>query len=426
MGFINLNDSKISNQINEKEINNLIDENKRLISDISTKGLKKDREKSYLGWMDLDKTANDKLIQKINKKAKEIRNKAEVFLLIGVGGSNQAARAAIKAFSKSENLEILYTGNNVSSKYINKILDRIKNKSIYVNIIAKNFATLEPGICFRAVRNFMEKKYGEKEASKRITATGSPNESTLKKLADSKNYMFLPFPLNVGGRFSVFSAVGLLPMAVGGVSIEKMLEGASEIKSHLQKKPLKNDAVKYAVVRNLLLNKGKDLEILSYFEPQLKYFSKWWIQLFAESEGKDGKGIFPTACSFTEDLHSLGQYIQSGQRILFETFLNIEKINKNYVVPSDSADDHFDYLEGKDFEEINKAAFRATLEAHVEGGVPSLIINVPELTPYYMGQLFYFFEMAVYISGKILGINPFNQPGVESYKKNMFSALGKE
>lgn len=422
MKNLSFNYEKALNVLDEQDILNNINQNEELLENV-LKSYENDTEQ-VLGWIDIDKVSNESLVKTIEKKAKEIREKADIFLLIGVGGSNQGARATIKAFQKEGTPEILYTGNNLSPKYMNDILKKIKGKSVYANIIAKNFATLEPGLCFRVIRQYMEDTYGVEEAGNRIIATGSPGGSSLEELAKDKGYLFLPFPLDVGGRYSVMSAVGLLPIAVSGVSLKELISGANSMRDYIYNtKASDNEMLKYAVVRNMLLREDKDIEILSYFEPSLEYISKWWIQLFGESEGKDGKGLFPTACSFTEDLHALGQYIQSGQKILFETFLNIEEQNDSHIVKKDEANDYFDYLDGKDFHDINKIAYEATVIAHHEGGIPCLILNVPELNTYYFGQLFYFFEMACYVSGEILGVNPFDQPGVETYKDNMFARL---
>lgn len=424
MENISLDYSKSLNTLGEDEILFKLKENETLLKKILNT-YKNDTENT-LGWMDIEKVVDEDLICKIELKAKEIMDKAEIFILIGVGGSNQGARAVLKSLQKPGTPEILYAGNNISASYINNILKRIKGKSVYINIIAKDFRTLEPGICFRIIRQYMEKTYGEQEAAKRIIATGSPMGSSLEKLAKSKGYLFLPFPLAVGGRFSVLSSVGLFPIAVGGIDIRELLKGASDMRKYIYSdSTIGNDALTYATIRNCLLNKGKSIEMLASFEPQLEYFSKWLVQLFAESEGKDGKGIFPTHCSFSEDLHSLGQYIQSGQKIIFETFLNIKDQADNYVVKKDITEDYFDYLEGKDFNYINNVAYESTVKAHFQGGVPCIIINIPKLTEYYFGQLFYFFEIACYISGEILGINTFDQPGVEAYKKEMLYTLKK-
>jgi glucose-6-phosphate isomerase len=381
-----------------------------------------------LGWVDLDTCVPEELIKRIEAKAAEIRQEAEVFLLIGVGGSNQGARTVIKAFQTGGKPEILYTGNNLSPYYMNQILAQIKGKSVYANVIAKNFATLEPGICFRMIRKYMEATYGAAEAARRIIATGSPQGSSLESLAADKGYSFLPFPLDIGGRFSVLSAVGLLPVAVAGIDIREILRGAQDMASYVRSSPPEeNNAVQYGIIRNLLLERGFGIEILGFFEPRLEFFAKWWVQLFGESEGKDGTGIFPAACSHSEDLHALGQYIQDGRKMIAETFINLEDQGASLLIPEDrgTADD-FDYLDGKDFAFLNRTAFEATVKAHAAGGVPVTVVNVPELTPYYMGQLFYFFEYACFISASVLGVNPFDQPGVEAYKGHMFGALGKK
>ncbi|TCL67390.1 glucose-6-phosphate isomerase [Hydrogenispora ethanolica] len=385
-------------------------------------------QSEMLGWVNVDGCTGAALVSRITETAREIRENAEVFLLIGVGGSNQGARAVIKALQPDGIPEILYAGNNLSPRYLERILAQIRGRSVYANVIAKNFATLEPGICFRIIRQFMEAAYGKEAAAARIIATGSPDGSSLERLASAKGYRFLPFPPDVGGRFSVLSAVGLLPIAVSGVPIQELLQGARDMARLLKTQPLtENIAVRYGVARNLLLAKRFRLEILAYFEPLLKYFAKWWVQLFGESEGKDGTGIFPAACSFSEDLHALGQYIQDGRKMIFETFINLEEPGARLPIPADHGTaDGFDYLDGKDFTDLNKIAFEATVRAHVAGGVPALILNVPALTPYYLGQLFYFFEYACYISATILGVNPFDQPGVEAYKTHMFSQLKRK
>jgi glucose-6-phosphate isomerase len=424
MNTITLDYSKLSSFITEEEISGVILKNRDKILDI----LRPDKgDHGDLGWVDLDRLADEKLLAQIEEKAREIREKADVFVLIGVGGSNQGSRAVIKAVGDRK-VEMVYAGNNLSPNHLSKIVDGLKGKSVYVNVIAKNFATLEPGIVFRVIRHYMEDTYGTEEAAKRIIATGSLNNSSLEQLGKEKGYTLLPFPLAVGGRFSVLSAVGLMPIAVAGVDIRKLLEGAKAIKKVIHEElPEKNPAVKYASIRNILLEKGYNIEIFAYFEPLLEYFSKWWVQLFGESEGKDGKGLFPTACSFSEDLHSLGQYIQEGQRIIFETFLNLENQGGSYIIPHEAGDiDGFAYIDSKDFAYLNKTAYEATIKAHTDGGVPCMILNVSELTPYYLGQLFYFFEYACYLSASILELNPFDQPGVEAYKINMFSALGKK
>lgn len=421
---ISLDYSNALKYISQKEIIEEISNNRDLISSVVSPVQK---ESDVLGWIDPDKMADEELLQRIEAKADEIIEKGDIFILIGVGGSNQGARAVIKALG-SNKPEILYAGNNLSPLYLNRIISQLEGKSVYVNIIAKNFETLEPGITFRVLRNYMEKRYGVHEAANRIIATGSLNNSRLEVLGKQKGYMLLPFPLDVGGRYSVLSAVGLMPIAVSGVNIRELIQGARDMKQLIHTTDIKsNNAVLYSVIRNLLLKKGFNIEILTFFEPLFEYFSKWWVQLFGESEGKDGKGIFPTACSFTEDLHSLGQYIQEGQRIIFESFINLEDAGDDLIIPTEPEDiDGFSYIENKGFAFLNRCAYDATVKAHEAGGVPCLIFDVPKLNAYYMGQLFYFFEYACYISGSLLGVDPFDQPGVEAYKKEMFKALGKK
>lgn len=423
MKAITIDYSSTFSFVSTKEMDETLKRNRALIEDI----LSPSKEKSDgLGWVDIDTVANEELMRQIEEKAKEIREKADIFVLIGIGGSNQGARAVIEAMGDRV-VKVVYIGNTLSPGSLNKIMSELKGKSVYVNVIAKNFATLEPGITFRVIRHYMEKTYGLEEAAGRIIATGSLNNSSLELLGREKGYTLLPFPIDVGGRFSVLSSVGLLPMAVAGIDIRDLLKGAREMKKIIHEEaPERNMAILYALYRNILLEKGYTIEIMGYFEPLLSYFSKWWIQLFGESEGKNGRGIFPTACSFSEDLHSLGQYIQEGRRILFETFLNLEDQGASFKIPHEEDDkDGFAYIDSQDFAFLNKIAYEATVNAHVAGGVPCLVINVPRLSPYYIGQLFYFFEYACYISGSVLGVNPFDQPGVEAYKIKMFHSLGK-
>lgn len=377
-----------------------------------------------LGWLDTDEWAGESAIGHLTELAEKIRTDADVFVLIGVGGSNQAARAVISALSLDSKIEILYAGNNISAHYMNELLKQLEGKSVYINAIAKNFETLEPGIAFRLLRSYLTKRYGD-DAKSRIVVTGTKG-SSLHRLALNQGYEFLVFPDNIGGRYSVLSDVGLFPMAVTGINIKELVRGAKDMKHLLCEDETGNNlALQYATYRNLLLQKNYDLEMLALFEPQLAYFAKWWIQLFAESEGKQGKGIFPVAVNYSEDLHSVGQYVQEGQRILFETFLEIKEQNSSIILDQAYEDDDFSYLNGKDFWDINKAAFDATLGTHSGSGIPCLHFTVPALNEYYFGQLFYFFEFACYLSGCILGVNPFDQPGVENYKQDMFTKLGK-
>ena len=349
--------------------------------------------------------------------------KRQVFVLVGVGGSNNAARSVIKALQTDQKTEILYAGNTLSPYALNQMLQKLEGKSVYMDCIAKNFETLEPGASFRVLRKFLYKKYGE-EAGKRIIATGSKG-SSLERICEQHGYTFLEFPENVGGRFSAITSVGLLPMAVAGTDIQKLVKGAADMeKQLLLDESNGNIAWQYACIRNMYYKKGYSLELLTGFEPQFRWFYKWWVQLFGESEGKENKGIFPVAAEFCEELHAVGQYIQDGAPLMFETFLDVQEQNASLFAEKDQVEDFFDYLNGKDFWEMNKASFHATVKAHREK-LPCLILEVERMDEYHFGQLFYFFMFSCYVSARILGVNPFDQPGVEAYKKWMFEALGK-
>jgi len=377
-----------------------------------------------LGWLDIDEWANEDALKRIQDKAKEVQSVADVFVLIGVGGSNQAARAVISALQQENAPEILYAGNNLSADYMDKLLKSLDGKSVYINAIAKNFETLEPGLSFRLLRQYLEKRYGS-EAAGRIAVTGTKG-SSLYQLALDNGYAFFTFPENIGGRYSALCDVGLFPMAVAGIDISKLVQGAKEMRVRLLAEPAEeNIAFHYAAYRNLLQLKDYRLEMLSFFEPRFQYFSKWWTQLFAESEGKDGKGVYPVVGNFSEDLHSIGQFVQEGRRMIFETFLDVSEKDSSLLIERDDKKDYFDYLEGKDLWTINKIAFQATFDAHHKGGIPCSKLTIPTLDEYYFGQLFYLFMFACYLSGKLLEVNPFDQGGVEDYKKNMFQALGK-
>jgi len=410
--------------ISHGEIETMLDEHLGILNNIIQS---ESLYENDLGWFKTNTWGNDAAIVEIQKKAIEVRRKADVFILIGVGGSNQAARAVIESMEViSGNIEILYAGNNLSTRYIEKLIKKIENKSVYINIIAKNFETLEPGIGFRILRQYLEKKY-KGDIKNRVFVTGTVG-STLWQLAQNQGYTFLPFPSDIGGRYSVASPVGLFPMAVAGIDIKELISGAKDMEKLLKATNNKNNiAFKYACVRNILLSKGYNVEIISSFEPDLDFFLKWWKQLFAESEGKNNRGIFPVSCSFSEDLHSIGQYIQEGQRILMETFIDVQKGNSSMIIqPDKNYEDYFSYLDHKALHDINDASYQATLKAHIAGGVPCMVMKVPDISPYYFGQMFYFFQFACYLSGEILGVNPFDQPGVEAYKERMFRILGKQ
>jgi len=391
----------------------------------------------FLGWVDLPVNYDKEEFERIKKAAEKIKSDSDVLIVIGIGGSYLGARAAIEMLTNNfhnsldkdqrKAPKIFYVGNNISSTYMTELLQAIEGKDVSLNVISKSGTTTEPAIAFRILRSYVEKKYGVEEARKRIYATTDKAKGALKTLADAEGYETFVVPDDVGGRFSVLTAVGLLPIAAAGISIDEMMQGAADAREKYSNPSLEeNDAYKYAAVRNALYNKGKVVEMLVNYEPSLHYFNEWWKQLYGESEGKDNKGLFPAAVDFTTDLHSMGQYVQEGRRILFETVINVEKAKYEIEIEKDSQDlDGLNLLVGKTMDFVNKQAFQGTLLAHNDGGVPNMVLNVPELTPYYFGYMVYFFEKACGISGYLLGVNPFDQPGVEAYKKNMFALLGK-
>ncbi len=376
-----------------------------------------------LGWLDPDEWAGDAELGRIEAIAKEICKNADVFVVVGVGGSNNAARAVITALQRPQTPQIIYMGNTLSAYSLSKALGGLNGREVYIDCIAKNFETLEPGASFRLLRKYLTDANGD-DANQRVIVTGTPG-SSLEALSRKHQWRFMTFPPNIGGRFSALSDVGLLPMAVAGIDTPKLVAGAKKMRKQLlESDPQENTALRYACLRNLLYKKGYKVEMLSAFEPQFKYFFKWWMQLFAESEGKDGKGLFPMTADYSEDLHSIGQYVQDGEPILFETFLDVLTPNANLAPKSDGVDDGFDYLNGKDFWGINKIAFESTRMAHCRK-LPCLTLELDALDEETFGALLYFYHCVCYLSGSILGIHPFNQPGVEAYKSYMFQALGK-
>lgn len=391
----------------------------------------------FLGWIDLPVDYDKEEFARIKAAAKKIQEDSEVLLVIGIGGSYLGARAAIEFLrhgfynmvdkSIRKTPEIYFVGNSISSTYIKHLTDVIGDRDFSINMISKSGTTTEPAIAFRVFKEMMEKKYGKEGAAKRIYATTDKAKGSLKNLATEEGYESFVVPDDVGGRFSVLTAVGLLPIAVSGADIDKLMEGAASARKNALELPFEeNDAVKYAAIRNILLRKGKAVEILCNYEPSAHYVSEWWKQLYGESEGKDQKGLFPASVDLTTDLHSMGQFIQDGARIMFETVLNIEKAREEITIGTEPVDlDGLNYLAGKTVDFVNKSAMNGTILAHTDGQVPNLMINVPEVSEFYLGELFYFFEFACGLSGYLLGVNPFNQPGVESYKKNMFALLGK-
>ena len=391
----------------------------------------------FLGWIDLPVDYDKEEFARIKKAAEKIRNDSEVLLVIGIGGSYLGARAAIEFLGHSfynvvdksirKGPEIYFLGNSISSTYLKHLMDVVGDRDFSINIISKSGTTTEPAIAFRIFKEKMEAKYGKEEAAKRIYATTDKSKGALKKLSDEEGYQTFVVPDDVGGRFSVLTAVGLLPIAASGADIDKLMEGAASGRKAALELPFEeNDAMKYAALRNIFLRKGKSVEILANYEPAVHYVSEWWKQLFGESEGKDQRGIFPASVDLTTDLHSMGQFIQDGSRIMFETVIEIEKSREEIVMNEEPVDlDGLNYLAGKTLDFINKSAMNGTILAHTDGQVPNLLVKVPEVNEFYLGQLFYFFEFACGVSGYLLGVNPFNQPGVESYKKNMFALLGK-
>ena len=398
---------------------------------------KKGAGNDYLGWIDLPVDYDKDEFERIKKAAKKIQSDSEVLVVIGIGGSYLGARAAIEFLghnffnSVSKEVrkapEIYFVGNSISSTYLSNLIDVIGDRDFSVNIISKSGTTTEPAIAFRVFKKLLEKKYGKEESAKRIYATTDKAKGALKNLADAEGYEEFVVPDDVGGRFSVLTAVGLLAIAASGADIDKLMEGAASARKRCIENDFdNNDSMQYAALRNIMLRKGKAIEILCDYEPSLHYTLEWWKQLMGESEGKDNKGLFPASVDLTTDLHSMGQFIQDGSRIMFETVLNVEKAREEITIEAEDEDlDGLNYLAGKTVDFVNKCAMNGTILAHTDGNTPNLMVKIPEQNEFYLGELFYFFEFACGLSGYILGVNPFNQPGVESYKHNMFALLGK-
>lgn len=388
----------------------------------------------FLGWLDLPENYDKEEFARIKAAAKSIQNKCDAFIVIGIGGSYLGTKAIIEFLSaihyneaKDNTPSIYYAGCNISAAYLNELLSICEHKNVCINVISKSGTTTEPAVAFRILRAFLEKKYGVEEAKKRIYVTTDKERGTLKSFATQQGYETFVIPDDVGGRFSVLTAVGLLPVAVAGVDIDSLMEGANAARIDYSNPDLyHNDAYKYAAIRNILYRKGKHLEILVGYEPFTTTLQEWWKQLYGESEGKDGKGIFPSSLIFSTDLHSLGQYIQQGEKMLFETVLSVHDTKSNFVIPYDEANiDGLNFLAGRDINELKQTAMRATQLAHIDGDVPNIHIEIEERNAYCLGYLIYFFELACAMSGYLLGVNPFDQPGVEEYKNNMFAMLGK-
>lgn len=434
MGQVSFDYSKTEGYVHAHEVESMkaiTESAKELL--LSKKGAGND----FLGWIDLPVDYDKDEFERIKKAAKKIQSDSEVLVVIGIGGSYLGARAAIEFLghnffnSVSKEIrkapEIYFVGNSISSTYLSNLIDVIEDRDFSVNIISKSGTTTEPAIAFRVFKKMLEKKYGKEEAAKRIYATTDRAKGALKNLADAEGYEEFVVPDDVGGRFSVLTAVGLLAIAASGADIDKLMEGAASARKRCIENDFdNNDSMQYAALRNIMLRKGKEVEILCDYEPSLHYTLEWWKQLMGESEGKDNKGLFPASVDLTTDLHSMGQFIQDGSRIMFETVLNVEKARKEITIEAEDEDlDGLNYLAGKTVDFVNKCAMNGTILAHTDGNTPNLMVKIPEQNEFYLGELFYFFEFACGLSGYILGVNPFNQPGVESYKHNMFALLGK-
>ncbi len=407
----------------------------RLAHEVLTEG--KGAGNDFLGWVSLPENYDREEFTRIKKAAEKIRKDSEVLVVIGIGGSYLGAKSAIEFLShtfynglskeKRNTPEIYFAGTNMSSVYLQHLIDIIGDRDFSVNVISKSGTTTEPAIAFRVFKKLLEERYGKKEAGKRIYATTDKEKGALKTLSTAEGYETFVVPDNVGGRFSVLTAVGLLPIAAAGIDIDELMKGAKAAMDDFKNPDLEeNQVLQYVAVRNILHRKGKNLELMVNYEPRVHYLAEWWKQLFGESEGKDGKGLYPVSADFSTDLHSLGQYIQEGQRLFFETVISIGKPEVEYIIEKDADDlDGLNFLAGKTLDYVNKKATEGVMLAHIDGGVPQLTLDIPEATPYHLGYTFYFFEKACGVSGYLLGVNPFDQPGVEAYKKNMFALLGK-
>lgn len=439
MKSISVNNLNISAEnsfpfISENEFSSLKKETERCYKDlVNLSG----NGNEFLGWLDLPSDISKGEQKAIEETARYLRRKSDVIVVVGIGGSYLGARAVIEALQhsfkymlkKKDSLpHVVFAGQNISEDYLSDLMEVLENKKFSVIVISKSGTTTEPAIAFRLLKNLAEKKFGKEVAANRIVAITDKSKGALKKLADKEGYKTFVIPDDVGGRFSVLSPVGLLPIACGGFNVKDLIKGAEDMETILKRKEKfeENPAMLYAALRNLLYRKGKTTEILTSFSPSLYYFIEWWKQLYGESEGKDGKGIFPAGTIFSTDLHSMGQYIQDGTRNIFETNIWVKKAGKKLLIPKDEMNlDELNYIAGKNINFVNEKAMLGTIQAHKDGGVPSITIEIPALNEKVLGGLIYFFEFACAVSGYMLGVNPFDQPGVEAYKKNMFKLLGK-
>jgi len=414
--------------INQEDLTKL---QKEIISARKTLNNQSGDGSQFLGWVDLPANYDKEEFTKILSAAKKIRKQSKILIVIGIGGSYLGAKAAIDLlspyFEKKKKMEVLFAGHNMSSTYLNELVEYVKDKDFSVNVISKSGTTTEPAIAFRLFKKLLEEKYGKEEAKERIYVTTDKDRGALRTLANEEGYASFVVPDNIGGRYSVLTPVGLLPIAAANINIKDIMKGANACRKDTKKMSIaENDVHLYVAIRNLLYRNNKSIEMLVDYETKFHYFTEWWKQLFGESEGKDHEGLFVSSASFSTDLHSLGQYIQDGRRNLFETVLNVHTPQKEVFIEENESDlDGLNYLAGKSVDYVNKRAFEGTLLAHQEGSVPNIVINLDRIDPFTFGYLVYFFELSCGISGYVLGVNPFNQPGVEAYKKNMFALLGK-
>ncbi|MDD3028457.1 MAG: glucose-6-phosphate isomerase [Erysipelotrichaceae bacterium] len=428
MNRVKFSYDKAKDFINDKEIEIMVDTakaaKKALLNRTGTGS-------EMLGWVDLPVSYDHKEFERIKTAAQKIRSDSKVFVVIGIGGSYLGSKAAISFLNDNfsnqtrDDIEIYFAGHNISGSYLFDLIKVIGDRDFSINVISKSGTTTEPALAFRVLKKLLVEKYGEDNARSRIYATTDKARGALYQLATSEGYQKFVIPDDVGGRFTVLSAVGLLPIAVNGSDIDELMRGAFDYRNHIIENDV-DDALLYASLRNILNRKGKMIEILANYEPNLHYLSEWWKQLMGESEGKDGKGIYPASVDYSTDLHSLGQFVQDGSRTMFETVINVQNVDKDITIDLETNDlDGLNYLVEKPLDFVNKCAQNGTIIAHVEGGVPNLLVSIPQMDEYVLGQLFYFFEFACGVSGYILGVNPFDQPGVEAYKKNMFALLNK-
>ena len=435
MEKITLDAGYLKNTITEEELSVLGDQVQKAHYDLHNETGKGN---DFVGWVNQPRDFDREELEKVQKTAEKIRENTDIFVVVGIGGSYLGAKAGIEMLtpffyndskkSRGNSPKVYFAGHHLSGAYLEELLEVLDEGEVSINIISKSGTTTEPAVAFRILKKYMENRYGKKEAAKRIVATTDREKGALKELAEKEGYETFIVPDDIGGRYSVLSPVGMLPMAVAGINLDEIVKGAEDAYSQLLEPDIKkNPCYEYSAYRNILYGKGKKIEILGNFDPRLTFFGEWFKQLFGESEGKNGKGIFPTTLNFTTDLHSMGQYIQDGERSLFETVLKVADEEGAVSIEKDPKNlDGLNYLVGKTFGEINEKALQGTLEAHHDGGVPSMILTLPKIDAYNFGYMVYFFMKACGISGYLLGVNPFDQPGVEAYKKNMFRLLGKD